>query len=43
MKTFTKEELARYDGKDASLPVYFAVKGKVYDVSSAKNFYGPGG
>jgi predicted heme/steroid binding protein len=32
MKEFSKEELARYDGKNGS-PAYVAYRGNVYDVS----------
>lgn len=39
MKTFTKEELARNDGKDGK-PVYIAHKGNVYDVSDSKMWRG---
>ena len=34
MQTFTKEELAKFNGKDGK-PTYIAHKGKVYDVSSS--------
>ena len=34
MKEFTKEELARYNGKNGT-PAYVAYKGKVYDVSDS--------
>lgn len=34
MKTFTEEELKKYDGSDPSTPVYIAYEGKVYDVTS---------
>lgn len=41
MSTFTAEELARHDG--VTLPtIYVSLKGKVYDCTSAANFYGPG-
>jgi predicted heme/steroid binding protein len=34
MKSLSKEELARYDGKGGA-PAYIAYKGKIYDVSSS--------
>jgi predicted heme/steroid binding protein len=34
VKDFSKEELARYNGKNGS-PAYAAYKGRVYDVSSS--------
>lgn len=34
MKEFSKEELARYNGKSGS-PAYVAYKGKVYDISDS--------
>jgi membrane-associated progesterone receptor component len=40
---FTEEELVKYNGSDSSKPIYVAIKGRVFDVSSGKNFYGPGG
>jgi len=39
MKIFTKEELARYNGKNGA-PAYVAYKGKVYDVSSSFHWSG---
>ena len=39
---FTDEELARHDGSNATLPLLFSVQGIVFDVSSARQFYGPG-
>ncbi|KAJ3394073.1 hypothetical protein HDU84_000101 [Entophlyctis sp. JEL0112] len=41
-KVFSPEELAKYNGADAAQPVYLALKGVVYDVSSARNMYAPG-
>ena len=34
MKSFSKEELARYNGRDGA-PAYIAYKGKVYDASNS--------
>jgi len=34
VKSFSKEELARYNGKNGA-PAYIAYKGKVYDVSAS--------
>ena len=34
MRTFTREELSRYNGKNGT-PAYIAFKGKVYDVSGS--------
>ncbi len=34
MKVFTKEELAKYNGKNSS-KIYVGYKGKVYDVSES--------
>lgn len=39
-RLFTPEELAKYDGTDADLPVYLAVLGRVYDVTEGREFYG---
>eukprot|EP01126_Amoeba_proteus_P035726 TRINITY_DN3605_c0_g4_i3.p1 TRINITY_DN3605_c0_g4~~TRINITY_DN3605_c0_g4_i3.p1 ORF type:complete len:163 (-),score=29.03 TRINITY_DN3605_c0_g4_i3:258-746(-) len=35
-------ELLKYTGINGT-PIYLSLKGKVYDVSSKPNFYGPGG
>lgn len=35
-------KLAEFDGKDASKPIYVAIKGKVFDVSAKREMYGPG-
>jgi len=34
VRTFTREELRQYDGKDGR-PAYVALQGKVYDVSAS--------
>ncbi|CAA7408113.1 unnamed protein product [Spirodela intermedia] len=39
----TAAELRAYDGSEEGKPIYVAVKGTVYDVTSGKGFYGPGG
>jgi len=41
-RTFTPTTLLPHNGKDRP-EVFLAVKGKVFDVSSGRNFYGPGG
>ncbi|KAL3900790.1 MAG: hypothetical protein SGCHY_001099 [Lobulomycetales sp.] len=42
-KTFTVSELAEYDGTDPSKPIYLSLRGKVYDVTAGKDYYGPKG
>ncbi|XP_014778686.1 neuferricin isoform X1 [Octopus bimaculoides] len=39
---FTKSELSKYTGERESAPIYLAVLGQVFDVSSGRKFYGPG-
>jgi len=39
----TLEALAGFDGRDDSKPMYLAIRGVVFDVSSATAFYGPDG
>ncbi|WZN60718.1 cytochrome b5-like steroid-binding protein [Chloropicon roscoffensis] len=39
----TKEELKEYTGKDSSKPLLVAINGKIYDVTSGSDFYGPEG
>lgn len=41
-RTFTPRTLLPNNGTNDK-PVYLAVKGKVYDVTPGRNFYGPGG
>lgn len=41
-RTFSPPELKPYNGEN-NMPVYLAVRGRVFDVTSGKNFYGPGG
>lgn len=37
MKTFTREELSRFDGRDGR-PAYVAYEGRVYDVTGSDVF-----
>ncbi|XP_057731699.1 membrane steroid-binding protein 2-like [Arachis stenosperma] len=39
----TEQELRQYNGSDPAKPLLIAIKGQIYDVSSGRNFYGPGG
>ncbi|KAI1388702.1 cytochrome b5 [Hypoxylon trugodes] len=39
----TPTELSQYDGTDESKPIYLAINGSIYDVSSNRRTYGPGG
>jgi membrane-associated progesterone receptor component len=41
-RVFTPPTLLPYSG-EKGMPIYFAVRGRVFDVSSGRNFYGPGG
>ncbi|XP_031279584.1 probable steroid-binding protein 3 [Pistacia vera] len=40
---FTPQQLLQYNGTDPSKPIYVAMKGRVFDVTTGKSFYGPGG
>ncbi|KAM3341844.1 hypothetical protein P3S68_026810 [Capsicum galapagoense] len=39
----SEEELRDYNGSDSEKSLLMAIKGKIYDVSTSKMFYGPGG
>ncbi|KAL1850462.1 hypothetical protein VTK73DRAFT_9654 [Phialemonium thermophilum] len=41
-RTFTPRTLLPYNGENG-MPVYLAVRGRVFDVTPGRNFYGPGG
>lgn len=41
-RTFTPRTLLPFNGTEGQ-PVYLAVRGRVFDVTSGRNFYGPGG
>jgi membrane-associated progesterone receptor component len=40
-RSFTPLELRQFDGRDGER-ILFAIKGKVYDVTAGRSFYGPG-
>ena len=42
-RLFTEAELAKYDGSRPGAPIYLAIDGSVYDVTSGAKTYGPGG
>jgi predicted heme/steroid binding protein len=42
-RLFTPEELSAFDGRDSDTPIYMAVSGIVFDVSSRRDLYGEGG
>ncbi|XP_048434268.1 membrane-associated progesterone-binding protein 4 isoform X1 [Pyrus x bretschneideri] len=42
-RLFTVEELALYNGTDASLPIFLGILGSVFDVTKGKSHYGEGG
>lgn len=41
-RTFTPRTLLPFNGQN-NAPVYLAVRGRVFDVTSGRQFYGPGG
>lgn len=42
-KIFTRDKLKEFNGVDASKPIYVGIHGVVYDVSSKRETYAPGG
>ncbi|KAH0839597.1 cytochrome b5 [Lanmaoa asiatica] len=42
-RLFSESYLVTFDGTDANKPIYIAIDGDVYDVSSNRRTYGPGG
>ena len=38
----TLEELSKYCGADPFRPILFSVRGRVFDVTTGRDFYGPG-
>ncbi|KAN0131239.1 cytochrome b5 [Lactarius tabidus] len=43
MRLFSEDLLGKFDGSVEGRPIYLAIDGDVYDVSSNKRIYGPGG
>lgn len=41
LRVFTAEELAKFSGKDGSVPIYISILGHVFDVSTGARHYGP--
>ncbi|KAJ1721744.1 Dihydrodipicolinate synthase [Coemansia erecta] len=41
-RKWTKREISEYTGQTEDTPILIALKGKVYDVSAGRGFYGPG-
>lgn len=39
-RTFTPTTLLPYNGTNGA-PIYIAIRGKVYDVTPSRHFYGP--
>ncbi|GFP99801.1 probable steroid-binding protein 3 [Phtheirospermum japonicum] len=39
----TPQQLKNYDGTDPSKPIYVAIRARIYDVTTGRSFYGPGG
>lgn len=39
----TLDQLKQFDGTDPSKPIYISVRGRIFDVSTGKSYYGPGG
>ncbi|KAF9985188.1 hypothetical protein BGZ65_011495 [Modicella reniformis] len=42
-RIFKHEELTQYDGAEEDKPIYVAIKGTVFDVTTKKAMYGPSG
>lgn len=42
-RNFTAAQLREFTGQEKDQPIYVALQGEVYDVSSARDFYGPEG
>eukprot|EP00029_Vermamoeba_vermiformis_P009502 TRINITY_DN4754_c1_g1_i1.p1 TRINITY_DN4754_c1_g1~~TRINITY_DN4754_c1_g1_i1.p1 ORF type:complete len:200 (+),score=49.03 TRINITY_DN4754_c1_g1_i1:44-601(+) len=43
LRNFSEEELKQFDGRNDETPIYICVKGKIYDCTRSRMFYGAGG
>ena len=42
-RDYSAEELASYDGSDPHQPILLAARGRIFDVTRSRGFYGPDG
>ena len=42
LQEYTLEELRKYDGTDKESTILLAIDGRVFDVTKAREIYGPG-
>lgn len=42
-RDYALAELAEFDGRDPAKPLLLGIRGRVYDVTRGRDFYGPGG
>jgi membrane-associated progesterone receptor component len=42
-RDYTAAELTAFDGRDPGRPILLAARGRIFDVTRSRGFYGPGG